>query len=118
MTGTYEENLESLPWHAFDWKEGQTLAYLINFLGAQEKILHRVYYQDATNQEPLGLIPELITKDQKRVDIAIITPASFSQVNDYPESIIKNTQTRHFILGHWEDFFGNQEKKSRNSFAL
>jgi hypothetical protein len=113
MTGTYEEDLESLPWHAFGWKEGQTLAYVIDFLGSQEEILHRVYYQDSASQQPLGLLPEFAAKDQKRVDIAIITPASFSQVDNYPESIMNNTQARHFILGHWEDFFDNQEQDTQ-----
>jgi hypothetical protein len=110
MAGEYTEDLEELPWHAFGWKEGQTLSYLIDFLGSQEEILHRVYYQDAASQEPLGLIPELVAKDTKRVDIAIITPASFSQVDNYPESIMIDTQARHYILGHWEDFFANQEQ--------
>lgn len=113
MTGTYEEDLESLPWHAFGWKEGQTLSYLIDFLGSEEEILHRVYYQDAASQEPLGLLPKLVARDQKRVDIAIITPASFSQVDNYPESIMGDTQARHFILGHWEDFFANQEDEEQ-----
>jgi hypothetical protein len=113
MTGTYKEDLESLPWHAFEWKEGQTLAYLIDFLGSKKEILHRVYYQDSASQQPLGLLPEFSTKDQKRVDIAIITPASFNQVDNYPESIMNNTQARHFILGHWEDFFGNQEQETQ-----
>jgi hypothetical protein len=113
MTGSYEEDLDAVPWHAFGWKEGQTLSYLIDFLGSQEEILHRVYYQDAASQEPLGLIPELVAKDQKRVDIAIITPASFSQVDNYPESIMNDTQARHFILGHWEDFFDNQEQEEQ-----
>ena len=108
MTGTYDEDLETLPWHAFGWKEGQTLSYLIDFLDSQEEILHRIYYQDAASQEPLGLIPDLVSKDNKRVDIAIITPASFSQVDNYPESIMQDSQARHFILGHWEDFFDNQ----------
>lgn len=118
MTGTYEEDLDSVPWHAFGWKEGQTLSYLIDFLGSQEEILHRVYYQDAANQEPLGLMPDLIARDQKRVDIAIITPASFSQVDNYPESIINDTQARHFILGHWEDFFDNQEEEEQRFVRL
>ena len=108
MTGSYDEDLEDLPWHAFGWKEGQTLAYLIDFLGAQEEILHRVFYQDSASQEPLGLIPNLIGKDRKQVDIAIITPASFNQVDNYPEGIMNDSKARHFILGHWEDFFGNQ----------
>lgn len=107
MTGSYDEDLTDLPWHAFGWKEGQTLSYLIDFLGSNEQILHRVYYQDAANQEPLGLIPQLPTGDRKQIDIAIITPASFSQVDNYPESIMASTQAKHFILGHWEDFFAN-----------
>lgn len=113
MTGTYHEDLDDLPWHAFAWKEGQTLAYLIDFLGAQEEILHRVYYQDSASQEPLSLLPELAGKDKKRVDIAIITPASFNQVDNYPESIMNNTQAQHFILGHWEDFFANQDDEEQ-----
>lgn len=110
MTGTYEEDLDTLPWHAFGWKEGQTLAYLIDFLSAKGEILHRVYYQDSASQEPLGLIPKLVQLDEKSVDIAIITPASFSQVTNYPEGIMENSQAKHFILGHWEDFFANQEQ--------
>lgn len=107
MTGSYDKDLESLPWHPFAWKEGQTLSFIIDFLADDKSILHRVYYQDAANQEPLGLIPQLAQEDQKRIDIAIITPASFSQVDNYPESIIASTQAKHFILGHWEDFFAN-----------
>ncbi len=113
MTGKYEEDLESLPWHAFGWKEGQPLAYLIDFLAEDNQILHRVFYQDSASQEPLGLIPKLAKEDQKRVDIAIITPASFSQVDNYPEGIMHNSQAKHFILGHWEDFFANQEKEEQ-----
>lgn len=113
MTGTYEEDLEELPWHAFGWKEGQTLAYLIDFLGPDNSILHRVFYQDAASQEPLGLIPQFAQADQKRVDIAIITPASFNQVDNYPEGIMRNSQAKHFILGHWEDFFANQEEEEQ-----
>ena len=114
MTGSYEEDLEELPWHAFGWKEGQTLSYLIDFLGPQEEILHRVYYQDAASQEPLGLLPKLTAKDKKQVDIAIITPASFHQVDNYPESIMQDTHARHYILGHWEDFFANQEQQTQD----
>lgn len=119
MTGAYDEDLSDLPWHAFAWKEGQTLSYLIDFLGEndgiKEQVLHRVYYQDAANQEPLGLIPQLAEGDRKPVDIAIITPASFSQVDDYPESIMASTQAKHFILGHWEDFFANHSASESSS---
>lgn len=113
MTGTYDEDLSSLPWHSFAWKEGQTLAYLIDFLASDGQILHRVYYQDSASQEPLGLIPQLAEAEQKQVDIAIITPASFNQVDNYPEGIMSSSQAKHFILGHWEDFFANQDSEEQ-----
>jgi len=105
MGGGYDEDLDSLPWHAFGWKEGQTLAYLIDFLDDNGDVAHRIFYQDAASEEPLGLVPEL--NDGKAIDIAILCPASFSQIDNYPESVVKNTQAKHFILGHWEDFFAN-----------
>jgi len=105
ITGEIDEDLESLPWHGFGWKEGQTLAFVIDFLDDDKSVAHRVFYQDAASQQPLGLVPKM--SDNKEFDIAILCPASFDQVDDYPESIVKNTQAKEYILGHWEDFFGN-----------
>lgn len=105
LGGELDEDLESLPWHAFGWKEGQTLSYVIDFLEDDKSVAHRIFYQDAASQAPLGLVPAL--NDGKDFDIAILCPASFDQVDDYPESIVKNTQAKEYILGHWEDFFAN-----------
>jgi len=103
--GEVEEDLEEIPWHGFGWKEGQTLAYVIDFLEEDKSIAHRIFYQDAASQQPLGLVPQM--SDNKAFDVAILCPASFDQVDDYPESIVKNTQANSYILGHWEDFFAN-----------
>ena len=105
LGGELDEDLDSLPWHGFGWKEGQTLSFVIDFLEDDKSVAHRIFYQDAASQEPLGLVPAL--EDGKNVDIAILCPASFDQVDDYPESIVKNTQAKGYILGHWEDFFAN-----------
>lgn len=105
LGGKVEEDLESIPWHGFGWKEGQTLAFVIDFLEDDQSIAHRIFYQDAASQVPLGLVPEL--NDGKSFDVAILCPASFDQVDDYPESVVKNTQASTFVLGHWEDFFAN-----------
>ena len=105
MQGRYDEARENLPWHAFAWKEGQTLAYIIDFLDEQQQPAYRLFYQDSASQEPKGLMPDM--GDNKAVDIAILCPASFAQVDNYPESVMNNTHARHFILGHWEDFFAN-----------
>src|SRR5690554_543563 len=108
MQGRYDEPQKKLPWHSFGWKEGQTLAYLIDFLDEQQQPVYRVFYQDSASAETDGVVPELA--DGKDIDVAIICPASFAQVEQYPESIIHNTRARHFILGHWEDFFGNDPR--------
>ena len=105
LGGQVDEGLESIPWHGFGWKEGQTLAFVIDFLEDDQSIAHRIFYQDAASQSPLGLVPEL--NDGKPFDVAILCPASFDQVHDYPESVVRNTQASTFVLGHWEDFFAN-----------
>lgn len=105
MGGKHNQPLSDLPWHGFGWKEGQTLAFIIDFLDDDKTVAHRIFYQDAASSEPRGLVPQMA--DGKDIDIAILCPAAFTQVDDYPESIVKNTQAQHFILGHWEDFFAN-----------
>lgn len=51
--------------------------------------------------------------------MAILTVANFDQISNdpkdyppgmipgYPEGIVANLQASHYVLGHWENFFGN-----------
>ena len=110
MQGQYSAARQTLPWHAFGWKEGQTMAYLIDFLSADSRQpVFRIFYQDSASQAPAGLVPPL--GDGKSIDIAILCAASFAQIKNYPESVMHNTQAGHFIIGHWEDFFANDLSK-------
>ena len=111
--GPYDKDLKRLPRTVFGWVEGQTYAYLIDFLDNHDDIAFRIHYQDAASTPPLGFVPELPAHEQKRVDLAILCVASFTQVNDYPEGIIKDIQPKNIILGHWEDFFRNQKRPVR-----
>jgi len=91
---------------AGDWKEGQTLAYVMDFLGPDGTIDMRIHFQDATSNPPAGFLPELEEEDRtERVDIAILCVAGFGEVENYPEGIVKNLNPRHVILSHWENFF-------------
>jgi hypothetical protein len=108
MGGTYEKDLTSLPWHSFAWKEGQTLSYVIDFMDGN-RVAYRTYYQDAASEPDTGLLPKFAAQDQHPVDLTILCPAAFAQVDNYPESILQNTQPKKVLLGHWEDFFGNIE---------
>ncbi|MCK6467882.1 MAG: hypothetical protein L6Q53_06770 [Candidatus Brocadia sinica] len=108
--GPYDKDLKHLPRTVFGWVEGQTYAYLIDFLNEQGNIAFRVHYQDAASTPPLGFVPDLPANDLKRVDLAILCVASFTQVKEYPEGIIRAIRPKNILLGHWEDFFRNQKR--------
>ncbi|SGY92485.1 MBL fold metallo-hydrolase [Moritella viscosa] len=112
MSGTYQEALTELPSTAYGWKEGQTYAYVIDFLDNQQQPIYRIHYQDAASNSPDGLMP--VINDTKAVDIAILCVAAFHQVDDYPEAILQQTQPKTIVLGHWEDFFDNNSFNNQN----
>lgn len=60
--GPYDKDLKHLPRTVFGWVEGQTYAYLIDFLNEQGNIAFRVHYQDAASTPPLGFVPDLPAK--------------------------------------------------------
>ena len=107
--GKYRKDKDKLPARAAAWREGQTFAYLIDFMSADGKTVEfRIHYQDATSNPPLGFPPSLTQpEDQRRVDVAIVCVAGYEQVKHYPESIIQKLNPRFVVLGHWENFFSH-----------
>jgi hypothetical protein len=105
--GDYRSALQELPTRPSGWREGQTLAYLIDFLGVDERTVEfRVHYQDAAANPPFGFPPLFSgTPDERRIDVAILCMPGFNQVKEYPEAIIERTNARAALLIHWEDFF-------------
>ncbi len=106
MSGHYDKPLETLPTTAYGWKEGQTYAYIIDFLDQEQNPVYRIHYQDAASNSPAGLMPAMA--DDKIVDMTILCTAAYHQVDDYPEAILQQVQPKTVVLGHWEDFFANQ----------
>lgn len=108
FNGEYRDNLKALPGCATAWREGQTLAYLIDFMGEDgQAVEFRIYYQDAASTPPLGFPPlfNLPPQDQRRPDVAILCMPGFDQVKGYPEEIIEYLQPRVVAITHWENFF-------------
>jgi L-ascorbate metabolism protein UlaG (beta-lactamase superfamily) len=105
--GHYREPLPALPASAWDWREGQTLAYLIDFLAADGKTVEfRVHYQDAASNPPFGFPPLFKgAPDERPVDVAILCVPGFNQVTNYPDALIERIKPRSVILVHWENFF-------------
>jgi hypothetical protein len=100
--GSYDAPLVEIPKRAWGWREGQTLAYLVDFLGADGTTVDfRIHYQDAASTPPLGFPPP----DGRRVDLAIVCMPGFDQVDGYPKGIIDRLNPRFVVIIHWEDFF-------------
>lgn len=102
--GDFNEDLKSLPRTAWGWKEGQTLAFLIDFMAPDGVTTEfRAHYQDAASAPPYGFPPpELATQP---LDLAVVCAASFHMVSHYPGAFLFLTKPRHVLLGHWENFF-------------
>jgi hypothetical protein len=63
-----------------------------------------VYYQDAVAAPPFSFAPEAVVADHP-VDVAILVPATFDEVDWHPEALVENLDPERILLGHWEDFF-------------
>lgn len=111
--GRRTEDIDWEPGLAPEWLEGRTLAFLIDLRDERGETVFRIYYQDAASQAPAGFLPPLPPRDRHRVDVAILCPASFDQVDRYPEAILENVRPRHVLLGHWEDFFRDPARSLR-----
>ncbi len=111
--GEIREDLNRPPRRAAGYREGQTFAFLIDFLDPDGSVAFRIHYQDSASNAPLGYPPTLQGDDRRSVDVAIVCAASFSQVQGYPEGILRAVDARYVVMGHWEDFFISQEKPPR-----
>ena len=102
--GTRDRAVTREPRWAAEWLDGVTHAYLVDFMEPDGSVAFRIYYQDAVAPPPAGFAPESLIAEH-RVDVAILVPATFDQVDWHPEAFIENLQPVRLILGHWESFF-------------
>ncbi len=111
FSGEVTEDRKCLPSSSWCWKEGQTLAYLIDFMAADGSIEHRILYQDTAAGSPeFGGLPRLPSSDTRKVDVLVVCLASFHNVDNYPRGVIYGTDPRNVVVGHWEDFFSDPKE--------
>jgi L-ascorbate metabolism protein UlaG (beta-lactamase superfamily) len=102
-----------LPLTAWGWKEGQTLAYIIDFMKEDGvTIAYRVVYHDsAVDCPPYGSLPKFRDKlDVRRPDLAIVALASSDKVYGYPSRYLERLDPKSILIGHWDDFFRSQKR--------
>lgn len=102
--GTADIPRTSAPRSAGEWLDGETIAFLIDFLDGQGAVEYRIYYQDAVVAAPWGFAPDDLIAEHP-VDLAILVPATFDQVDWHPEAFVENLRPHRVLLGHWENFF-------------
>ncbi len=90
---------------AAQYKQGQSLSYLVDFMKGETPIF-RFYIQGSASQAPAGFPPQMA--DNKPIDVAILCVASYRYVNNYPEEILNKLKPKYVILSHWENFFRNR----------
>ncbi len=111
--GTADVLREDPPGRAVDWVDGKTVAFLIDFLDREGEVRYRIYYQDAVVAAPWGFAPDPLIEEHP-VDLAILVPATFDQVDWHPEAFIENLRPERVLLGHWEDFFVPMDTPTRS----
>ena len=114
FTGHYElGELDRLPRTSWGWKTGKMLAFLVDFLNdAGDKIIFRMYYQDAASKPGLALVPDAIL-NQRQIDVAFINLSNFAATDDYPQGIVRNTRAELYVVSHGEDIFNDRGKPRR-----
>ncbi|KAA5841247.1 MBL fold metallo-hydrolase [Pseudomonas chlororaphis] len=117
LPGAYDDPLEDVPTSVFDWKLGhKTLAWVIDLLGDDGKPVYRIHYQDSAATPPWGFPP--LISDSKSFDVVILCAASWDEVSYYPTGLLRATRPRLVLLGHWENFFGNDLEEPAETIPL
>lgn len=99
-----------LPTAADQWREGATMAFLVDFFEPGTRtIAFRVYVQDAPTNAPLGF-PHDSLLDEHAIDLAVLNVGSWENVSDHPGAFIAAFAPRYVLGGHWEDFFRPQDQ--------
>lgn len=111
--GLITRDRDDPPRKVYDWRVGETYAYLIDFLRPDSSVVFRLYYMDAVARPPLGFPPPLDGADTARVTVAILCGGNFEQVADYPGRLLGVLHPKQVLLGHWESFFRSQRKSTK-----
>ncbi len=108
--GRVAKDRTSLPRSAWGWKLGETYGYLIDFIRPDSTPLFRVFYHDAPFIPPPSMLTLLASRDQHRVNVAIICAGNFKKVDEYPHAALAILRPDRVVVGHWDDFFHEWSK--------
>jgi hypothetical protein len=111
MRGHYTADLTAPPTRIWDWLQGRTHAFLVDFMenGRPE---FRLYLSSSMAPAPFGLFPEELTAE-KKVDAVFLGAAGDYDPQRYPAPALRLTDPAQVYLIHWESFFRSKDKKAK-----
>ncbi|WP_248919900.1 MBL fold metallo-hydrolase [Pseudomonas entomophila] len=109
--GNYTQDLSEVPTTVSGWKQGQSMAWLIDLLDETGKLKHRIHFQDSAASAPCGILP--VRPDGEAVDVELLSVGSWRKAAGYPDRLLKAYTPRVVVLGHWENFFGYEPDHPR-----
>ena len=94
--------------------EGENYNFLIDYLDAQGNVTFRIFSNaSAASDDGVGFPSSELLK-QKQVDVLLLCVASYNQVQNHPEGIVKFINPKYIIGNHWENFSGLKKRIKRN----
>jgi L-ascorbate metabolism protein UlaG (beta-lactamase superfamily) len=94
------------------FQEGETLAFLIDFLDVEGGIRHRAYIQTSSTGLPAGAVsPEVL--DEHPVDVALMAMDVANYAADGKPTVLDQLGAPLVIFCHWEDFFRRKDQPPR-----
>ena len=103
--GCHAAPLTREPTSLEDWRVGEVIAFLIDFLDTSGQVAYRIYYEDAPlppcRRAPLKAQVEA---DKHEVDLALLCTGNYKEVPGTAGTVC-DLGAREVILHHWEWFF-------------
>lgn len=92
------------PW---DFRQGRSVVYFVDFLDAGGAIRARVFVNGAASRP--WVMQEIATQHaflaEHPTDVAILCVPGWNKVHHYPLSVIEALHPRHLVFSHYDDFF-------------
>lgn len=104
-SGNVERPQRQLPRDAIDWRSGENVSYLLDFLDEKDRSVYRVFIQTSASSFPNGMVPDAVLNDGKSIDMAVLCAASYEKMKRYPEYLLERMMPQKVVLVHWEKFW-------------
>lgn len=108
FTRRFAEDRALPPTRAAHYQEGDTLAFLVDFLDG-ERVAFRVYVQSSSRGWPDGFVPPALLAE-RRVDVALLAMDCARVSASGRFGIVDLLHPRAVVALHWEDFFRRKDQ--------